>query len=79
MNLQFSRQSSHPDLTVPPHSYLGVHLSIEFYLIVQLHSVGILAAEETRELRKCGRPSMGALGEGKGSRKPGPSERRAVT
>lgn len=79
MNLQFSKQPFHPDLTVPPHNYLGVHLSIEFNLIVQLHSIGILAAEETMELRKCGRLSMWALREGKDSWKPGPSERKAIT
>lgn len=79
MNLQFPKQPFHPDLTVLSHPYLGVHLSIELNLIVQLHSIRILAAEETMQLRKCGRLSMGALGERKGSWKPGPPERRAIT
>lgn len=52
MNLQYPKQPFHPDLTVPSDPYLGVHLSIELNLIVQLHSVGILAAKETMQLRK---------------------------
>lgn len=64
MNLPFPRQPSHPDLTVPPHPYLGVHFGIELNLIIQLHSICILAAEEEMQLR-CRRQSVGELGEGK--------------
>ena len=52
MNLQFPKQFSHPVLTVPPHPYLAVHLGIELNLIVKLHSIRILAAEETILLKR---------------------------
>lgn len=58
MNLPCPRQPSHPNLTVPRHPYLGVDLGIEFNLIVHLHSVGILAAEETKQLKRL---SVGAM------------------
>lgn len=68
MNLPCPRQPSHPNLTVPRHPYLGVHLGIELNLIVHLHSVGILAAEETKQLKRL---SVGGNEEeGKVPRKP---------
>ena len=69
----------HPNLTVPFHPYLGVHFGIELNLIVQLHSIGILAAEETMKLRRCGILRVGTLGEGVDSWEARPSDGRAIT
>lgn len=77
MNLPGPRQPSHPDLTVPAHPYLGVHLGVKLNLVVQLYSIGILAAAETKPAEEA--EWRGALREGKGSQKARLHQGEAIT